>query len=1124
MSFTVVTSHRLEDLFDALCERLAAAPLPPLVAEPIVVPGQGIARWLELRLADRFGIAAGVQLPFLGPFLHGLGGARERATDPFHPDVLPWRLWRLLGGGGASADAFGPAAAYCDDDPDGRKRLQLCRRVADCFDAYQLYRPDLLQAFARGEDHKALSPHAPWQARLWRALLADDGIAPLQRRTPRRSRAPDPTPPLFPGFDEHGGGDDAREDATLRAHLLPRVHRAIDDPGWRARALPPRLSLFGATTVPPALLELLRHLGEHLPVYLYAPRPTAHYVGDQRRRRVAPGDHGLLARCGAESREFTDLLLDLETRDDGREPLQHVELAEPAAPDDAPPDLLACVQRDIVAAHDRGARGAARFRVRDDDLSLCVHDCHSPQRELEVVRDQILAALRDDPTLAPHDVLVLVPDIDRYAPYAHAVFGPVREHLPFLVADRSPAAELPLCRAVLQTLGLSRDRLQRTDVLHLLEVLAVQQRFGLSAQDLPVLRHLCDAAGIRWGLDGDDRAARHGLPADDDNTWRQGLERLLLGTLTGPCDELVLGRLPVGDTTDARSDLVARFAACVHTLFAALPALVSPQPLAAWADRVDELVARLFAPTGAPDDDDALQALQRATAALRAHARAARHTDAVSPQVFRDWLAAALAAGAGARGFLGGGVTIAAMLPMRAVPVRCLFLCGLDDASFPRRDRPLPFDLIAAGPRPGDRSRRLDDRQLFLELLLAARDRLHLTFVGRSIKDNAECAPSVLLAELLDHIDRTCITADGRPARDLVTVRHPLQPWSPRYAGRHGRMFTFARMPMPPAGERLPEPPWCPADLRVPADATADGGEPLPLALLFEFWSHPCRTFLRRTLQIRVRAPDEVEHDDEPFALGHLDRYRLQDERVRRFLRGEPPPPDPFALARAAAVLPVGEQGRAAFCEVEADTRQFLAAAAAQPALGPRRIDVRVGGDRLVGEIDHVGDDDVVHLRIAKLKPKDQLRAWLAHLLVTVQRHQDGGDAPWPRTTLLLARDGTWRYHEVPADDAERMLAAFVAHLHAGLARPLPFFHQSSCALGRALHRGHSPEQALRAARGEWDGDATPERPPGDRDDPDIQLCMRGRDPFAGGADGEFFRLAQELWLAPCSYLHEHEV
>jgi exodeoxyribonuclease V gamma subunit len=354
-------------------------------------------------------------------------------------------------------------------------------------------------------------------------------------------------------------------------------------------------------------------------------------------------------------------------------------------------------------------------------------------------------------------------------------------------------------------------------------------------------------------------------------------------------------------------------------------------------------------------------------------------------------------------------------------------------------------------------------------------------------------------------------------------VRHPLQPWSRRYAGGDPRLFTFARQPLVPATP-LPATPWCPVDAAV----VAPGDEPsLSVDRLLEFWWHPCRTFLREALRVRVPRNDAADDDEhEPFALGNLDRYRLQDAAVRRAMRGEPPPRDALALARASGFLPVGAQGVAAFAGCDAEIEQFLAEARQHVATGRRPVDLDVAGVRLTGELDGIGDEHVVRLRAAKIKPKDRLRGWLVHLIAALQSERDAGlGAPWPRTTRLLARDGVFEFLAVRPDDARRWLSWFVEHLRIGMTRPLAWFENSSFELAVQLGKQRDPDAALRSARRKYVADdrSVGRFPEPDVVDADIALCMRDRDPFAEGTGGEFYRLAAAAWPAASSHLQEIE-
>ncbi len=1058
----VHTSNRLEDLAEALATVLAAAPLPPLVDEIVVVPSQGIGRWLRQSLAERHGIVAGLRLPFVGTWFHEMLVRPDDRADPFAKDALVFRLWQLLGDP-AAARELQPAVDYCRDDADDRKKLQLCLRLAGVLDDYQLWRPDLLQRWSAGDDTSELGPHAGWQARLWRRLLPEG-----TRAAPRKRRRREQDATLFQAAPAK-----ALASVPIRVAAMREL---LADPARARAALPARLSVFGAATLPPVFVELLASCSAHVPVHLFVPEPAPLAAGD--------GDNPWLAAFAQETREFASVLAALDDRGDTT--VHRFDLGAMSGRENHWPaaTVLQHVQQSIGDLEaPRGGR--PRHRIDPNDDSLRVHDCHSPHRELEVVRDQILAAFAADPTLQPHDVVVQVPDIETYAPVAQAVFGPVRAYLPFHVADRSPARDLPLCNTVFALLELAVDRVEVHDVFRILEEPAVHRRFGLSLPDLPMLRSRCEQAGIRWGIDAESRAKSCRLPPFDDNAWRPGLERLLLGVATGPCDELVLGVLPVADATSGRDEPLARFLAFAETLFAALPALQRPHPLPAWADLIAQTIAALFRPATIEEEGE-LARLGACLSRMRELAAQTALVDPLPPAAVRDWLAHSLQQATGTRGFLAGAVTVASVQPLRTVPARLLFVCGLADGTFPRQHRPLAFDLMACARRPGDRDVRLDDRQLFLDLLLAARDKLHLTFVGRSQKDDSECAPSVLLLALLERIDASCTTAaTGQRPSDLLRVRHPLQPWSRRYrTGDDARLFTYGTSTRALPDRADDEPAWFQAPLAPPAELL---GPELSLGRLLEFWKSPCRFFLREVVDVRLRGEDEGSDTTEPFALDALEVWRVQDQLARI---GDRPLAARKALLRQSGLLPVAGPGDAEFATLDDEVQALLATVRTFGEPASRSLRITHGGVRLSGEIDGVTATCLLRSRVATLKAKDQLAAWIVHVVVAIARH--AGET-WPAETIVVARDQAIRLQALTADDAARALDTLLAGYRAGLTAPLPFFPATSSAWAEA---SSDPAAADRKARTKWQPRHNMTGA-SDSENRDHMLCFRQRDPLA---------------------------
>ena len=155
-------------------------------------------------------------------------------------------------------------------------------------------------------------------------------------------------------------------------------------------------------------------------------------------------------------------------------------------------------------------------------------------------------------------------------------------------------------------------------------------------------------------------------------------------------------------------------------------------------------------------------------------------------------------------GFLTGGVTFCAMVPMRNIPFKVICLLGMNHRSFPREAMKLGFDLIDLHPRRGDRAKRDDDRYLFLETILSARESLIIFYTGQSIRNNTGIPPAVVVSELLDYIEQGFVLNSSQAfntrrqpkewseVRNHLTTEHHLQPFSPGYFTGTSRTFSYS--------------------------------------------------------------------------------------------------------------------------------------------------------------------------------------------------------------------------------------------------------------------------------------------------------------------------------------------
>lgn len=1100
----VVHGNHPEALRDLMLAWLARHPLAPLEDEWVLVQSNGVAQWLKLALArdpaeGGIGIAAALQTALPSRFLWQayravLGPAAVPALSPFDKPPLIWRLMRLLPGLLAEP-VFAPLSRFLADDPDGRKRHQLAERLADLFDQYQVYRADWLADWAAGGNdfQPARGPLQPvpgellWQPRLWRAVLADVGEA-----------------------------DAASSRATVHRRFLAAVAAG---PAQRPAGLPRRITVFGISSLPQQSLEALAALARWSQVLMCVHNPCqhdwSHIVADQdllrasrlrqRRRRGGEGEideaalhlhaQPLLAAWGKQGRDFIRLL---DAHDDAQAYAQRfAAIGQRIDCFDANPGdtLLRQLQDDIRDLRPLAETRALWPALRPArDPSLRFHVCHGPQREVEVLHDQLLAAFAADPSLQPRDVIVMVPDVATYAPHVQAVFGlPVagdRRHIPFSLADRGQRHHDPLLSALERLLALPQSRVAVSDVLDWLEVPALRRRFGLTEADLPLLHRWITAAQVRWGLHAPQRRSLDLPDADAANSWDFGLQRMLLGYASG-AGPAWAGIEPLDEVAGLEAALLGPLIELLTVLERQWRLLSTPATPVEWGQRLRELLAALFS---AEDDADGytLMRLERLLQDWLTACAAAALDEPLPLSVVRDHWLAQLDQNSLQQPFFAGAVTVATLMPMRAIPFRVVALLGMNDGDYPRSRDALDFDLMGQDWRPGDRSRREDDRYLFLEALLSARERLHISWVGRSIHDDTERPPSVLVAQLRDHLaagwrlagdEALPNAAAGQRLLQALTVPHRLQPFHPDYfrAGGDDRLFSHARewrSGWPAAAQ-----PAAAADPALPA-WTPPG--PLTLRQLGDHLRLPVRSFLRLRLGVYLAEDDPVSEDQEPFALDRLQHWQLQDELILAQLaalaEGQPRQPALQAqLARMArrGQLPVGAFGRLlqddlaepmqalfdAWDQALQDWPQALPdqaldhlppglgeALRLQDSLGGLRANAQGQRCRLVLESTSLMKEQ--HVRLDKL-----LGHWVGHLA--------GHLAGQPLCSLLVSKNGSVLLRPLPTELAHAAWGDLLLAWEQGLNRPLPFAPRSAAAWlaqGGAVH-GSADAAAREAAR-----------------------------------------------------------
>ena len=1069
----------------------------PFEKEQILVQSPGMSQWLKIALAKEFGVAANIDFPLPATFIWTmftqiLADVPQRSA--FNKESMNWKLMQLLPSL-LDQPEFAPLQRYLDDDSDSTKLYQLAEKIADIFDGYLVYRPEWIARWESGQVVTEIGDEHPWQPILWQALYdhtLDLGQSPYHR-------------------------------ANLYEHFIDSLTNFQGE----FAGLPKRLFVFGISSLPPRYMDALKALGEHIDVHLMFTNPCRYYWGEvrdkkflaklaakQRKHLVWRDDHSqiegeseqlkgsvednlgydeigydkngdelhtdvvgnsLLASMGKLGRDNMYLLSQLESN----EIEAFVEVERDS--------LLHQLQADILNLEEHQddlqlISSSHKQEVVDEDHSFTLHACHSPMREVEVLHDQLLAMFDADPSLKPRDIIVMVADINAYSPAIQAVFGnaPGERFIPYSISDRSADQESPILAAFIQLLNLVNTRCLASELLEILEIPAILGRFGLNEDEFIQAKRWVEESGIRWGLNP-NTGVEFDLPETAQNTWQFGIERMLLGyAMPASAGLFYDGKQALSAYNEVQgmsAELAGKLAHFIDTVSDYRQQLAVTQSIDSWRQLLTGMLDDFFKVE--LEGEVALKSIRDTLASLKEQLNDAAYTQDLAPSIISQYLHSKLSGTRVSQRFLAGQVNFCTLMPMRSIPFKTVCLLGMNDGVYPRSMPPEGFDLMNNRTRAGDRSRRDDDRYLFLEAILSAQQTLYISYVGRSIQDNTERVPSVLVSELLEYCHQNyrlagdeALSCDDSGDKLLahLHLQHTMVPFSP--AAFSSTTFSHSKSSQSNQFYSSYAKEWLPAANRQGqrsgefnrelSDYLSDVIYPLELDLveLQRFWRLPVQYFFNRRLKVLFEPPLPIMPDDEPFILDGLESYQIRDALLARLLSNETPSSEEseqtvqafVAQQRAQGKLPVGAFGDIEFETNRVQAEQMVEALRFVCSAPIDDVEIKLSFSVL-------GDDKPIHLqgwltqhyqaglvryRSGKIRPQDYLAAWIDHLSMSAM-----GLAKRTHMLGFDRKEGVVHLIYPPIDDrdyAQSLLSELVHLFYQGMTKPLAYFPKTSLA------------------------------------------------------------------------------
>lgn len=1097
--FNIFKSNKMENLLDALVSVLGQAPDNPMMPEWIGVQSRGMNQWISMQIAQTLGICANILFCFprqmIDQILTGFMPPEDQQDQPesLNENILFWSVMKLINEN-SSKKWLSSIENYIKGDETGKKLYQLSLKIAKVFDDYQVYRPDMLVDWQNLQSHAILKdPAALWQAELWTKTVSKDS----------------------------------------QNHLAFKVRTFLERfslTNINTDNLPSRISFFGISALPELFLQVFEKMSEIRDINLFLLTPSSQFFFDIQSERqmgkIALKQESYLDPAALYYEMTNPLLSSLGTAGKGfhscleafnyHEPFDDL-FQDPMNEPGKSRTMLAQLQSDILNLVQRkqgNQEGPVRIAV--SDTSVCIHACHSPMREAQVLKDLLLNEFEKDPELAPHDIIVMMPDIEAYSPFIESVFS-LEIGLPFSISDRRKRSESESLDAFLKILALRNSRLEKKQVLDLLLCESIAGKFNIAADDIYYIEKMAEDAKILWGRNADHRIAM-GLPAFEENTWEFGLQRLFMGmAMPENHAALVQDILPCQSFEGLDLEVLGKFAAFCHTLFSCLETLEGKKTIEKWCEALKKISILLMEHNFKNDED--LVFLSQTIEELRENARKAGFTDPVSYEVINSHIEQKLDQNISQGNFLSGNITFCNIMSMRSIPFKIVVLMGMDEKSFPRKDFTPGFDLIKKYPKPFDKSQRDEDRYLFLETLLSARLKFVITYTGMSIQDNSKIPCAGVVNELGDVMDQSFIFPQGYACHKF----HLLHPFNEAYFNQTGLFFSFSKDNCNIAKALLPislKKVSSKKQTFVQGTAAKDLKEPrsgIPLDELVRFFKNPVQEYMKEGLTIKLPDVEDQTPDREVFSLSGLDQYTLGSFIVEKnadaFRENQC-----YPIVKAMGRLPFGEKGRFEYEKMKRSATPVIEAArdiASKKQLPPVALEINIDGLIVSANFTDIREDGVYFLSFGKLNSARLLSGWIRHLFLNICVPFD-----YPKETILIGRDPKGQKSVVtfsfPAleSSALKYFKDLIQIYDKGRDRPFYFFCETSWLFVQALSKekfepgskemdplAFNPSaqerdlifKAMNKSKTSWYGGYYQT---GEKENRYISLCVENNDPF----------------------------
>lgn len=1032
----------------------------PMQSEIILIENKIMIEWIQIELAKHFGIAANITFMDVSSFIRVISNKispKDFTINDFNCAILYWKFMEILPKA-CLMQNFSIIERYLHDDFDKRKCGQLSEKLVELFTKYLIYRTDWLDNWkVNNMVDEITHSHQLWQSELWRMLLKS-----LQYNNAM----------LY-------------ENINYLSHCVSVLKnlKKIDN-----NFFPKRIFIFGITLMPTIYWEILNLLSNYIDIHVWFVSPYYQfsyncivkknllnitsvnklYIQD---RKVSTSffstvinnniinnivnvnidakiNHILINFCGLVGKNTLWLLTKLENL---------IEKKFFIVPKED--SLLHILQKSILEWQEyiiidqekydiKILKNHPRYLLESQDQSITVHICYSIQREIEVLHDNLLSMIQEDPFLLQKGIIVMAPDICDYAMAINTIFDNMYgRSLPFNISSNYTKCVHPIISTILNILNISYNRCTSEEILSFLKISLIAKKFNIKEEELKLLNQWVIESGIKWGLD-DITMCNFNLPTTHQNTWCFGLTRMLLGHAIHNPLSIWEDVSPYNDFNTENINVVGYLGEFLKVLRKWRNKFNHSHTIIEWMPYMQEILDDFFSYSDANVEENKIfSLLKNCWRNILEPGMQSGYSDLINIIVLRDKLSYKLNQNTVNFKFLPNVINFCNISPICCISCQIICFLGMNKDAFPRRKIPIDFDLMVKNPRSDDHHIYNGDCYVFLLGLLLAQECIYISFIEDSVDDSTIDNASVLIHVLFEYISQNFYLSQDKYVDSKINekhIRHHLQrrynrvPFAYEHFILGSKIQSFANE-------------WI-SSINVHTNDTfcCDFLTPLPQIIvniisfydLYHFYCHPIKVWFQKRLGVYFREYTSTVFNihhyyfDDYCALNALHRFNLNVKLLNSLIHND----DVNAFynsVRAAGILPYGVFGELYWAREY--SKMDMLAKKIKVFYSFKKFDLNIflkfDNVTLTGQLTMIQNNGLVRWKPAYLSIKDGLLLWLEHVVYCAL----GGTGD----SRLFGINDTWHFPHLSQFQAKEFLFLLISGYLIGINTPLYLLYKS---------------------------------------------------------------------------------